>query len=345
MSVSNESEVAVRGAGLAIARLARQLEHGLESGRPVPCPVPHPRASPGRFDRIVVARRPPDGQSAEHHGRRRRSRRAWARRPVCGHGRSKADPPRPDGCRLRTLDDAEAQVNERLRAIAAFFEGVDPDAAVSTLREWHTSLDGYRQARREAKTKAAGSMTAAAPDQIGAFGADVSSPYVPIGVARALSRSARQHPARSQRLVAAPMLPIALAHKSIFALSLVASFLGLVVQVLIPNELRQAIDEGLVPGGDLLPFVSGDRRPRLHALRPELHLAALHAQGRLPDRVRPPEHHLRAPEPHVVPVLRPGAVRPADLARPTRTSARCRCTWRSRRPSWCSAASRCSRSR
>jgi hypothetical protein len=46
-------------------------------------------------------------------------------------------------------------VNQRLIAIAAFFEGVDPDGAISTLSEWHTSLDGFRQARREAKTKAA----------------------------------------------------------------------------------------------------------------------------------------------------------------------------------------------
>jgi ATP-binding cassette subfamily B protein len=98
-------------------------------------------------------------------------------------------------------------------------------------------------------------MTAAAPDRIGAFGADVSSPYVPIGVApRYPPPHANIRPDRSASWLRR-ILPVALAHKSIFALSLVASFLGLLVQVLIPNELRQAIDQGLGPGGDLLPFV------------------------------------------------------------------------------------------
>ena len=41
------------------------------------------------------------------------------------------------------------------------------------------------------------------------------------------------------------MLPIVLAHKGIFISSLVISFLGLVVQVQIPNEVGQAIDDAL----------------------------------------------------------------------------------------------------
>jgi ATP-binding cassette subfamily B protein len=40
-------------------------------------------------------------------------------------------------------------------------------------------------------------------------------------------------------------MPVAMAHKWAFIASLTAAFLGLVVQVLIPNEVRHAIDEGL----------------------------------------------------------------------------------------------------
>ena len=57
-----------------------------------------------------------------------------------------------------------------------------------------------------------------------------------------------------------------------------------------------------------------------------LHLAQQPLQGRLRHRVRPAQHPLRALHPDVLPLLRPGPVRAADLARPTRTSARCRCT-------------------
>jgi long-chain acyl-CoA synthetase len=155
MSVSNESAVAARGAGLAIARLARQLEHGLES---VDLSLAQYRilgllregstASSSLADHLTVS--PPsitavvDGLVA----------RGLVARSADTDDRRRIHLDLTDAG-LRTLDDAEAQVNERLLAIAAFFEGADPDAAVSTLREWHTSLDGYRQARREAKTKAA----------------------------------------------------------------------------------------------------------------------------------------------------------------------------------------------
>ena len=46
-----------------------------------------------------------------------------------------------------------------------------------------------------------------------------------------------------------------LAHKKIFILSLVASFLGLAVQVLIPAVMAQAIDKGLKKHGDLTYYV------------------------------------------------------------------------------------------
>jgi len=49
---------------------------------------------------------------------------------------------------------------------------------------------------------------------------------------------------------------VALSHKRIFTISLVASFVGLIAQVLIPNEVREAIDSGLTKGGDLNSFVA-----------------------------------------------------------------------------------------
>ena len=45
------------------------------------------------------------------------------------------------------------------------------------------------------------------------------------------------------------MMPIVLAHKGMFAFSLIASFLGLVVQVQIPNEVGQAIDRAWASKG------------------------------------------------------------------------------------------------
>ena len=86
------------------------------------------------------------------------------------------------------------------------------------------------------------------PDQ-GAFGDDFTSPFVPIGV------TARYPPPknniggdRSQSWLKRAM-PIVLAHKGIFISSLVISFIGLIFQVQIPNEVGQAIDDGLKKGG------------------------------------------------------------------------------------------------
>jgi long-chain acyl-CoA synthetase len=155
MSPSNESPTTVRGAGLAIARLARQLEHGLESVdlslaqyRILGLLAQGSSASSSLADHLTVS--PPsitavvDGlvarglvaRSADSDDRRRIHLELTQE----GH---------------RILVDAEAEVNARLLAIAAFFEGLEPDKAVAQLREWHTSLDGYRQARREVKSRAA----------------------------------------------------------------------------------------------------------------------------------------------------------------------------------------------
>ena len=69
-----------------------------------------------------------------------------------------------------------------------------------------------------------------------------------------------------------------------------------------------------------------DRRPGRGRRWCRVHLAAVPVQDGLRHRVRPAEHHLRAPDQDVVPLLRPGPVGAADLAGPTPTSARCRCT-------------------
>ena len=107
-------------------------------------------------------------------------------------------------------------------------------------------------------------MSATAPDRsglpagalssAGAFGVDRSSPFVPVGViARYPAPHANIRPAGGSWL--RRVLPVALSHRRIFALSLLASLVGLVVQVLIPNEVREAIDTGLAPGGTLMPYV------------------------------------------------------------------------------------------
>ncbi len=90
--------------------------------------------------------------------------------------------------------------------------------------------------------------------EMGAFGADVTSPFVPVGVTPEYPPP-RAHiaPKRDGDAVGEEgggkstswirrMLPIVLAHKWMFGFSLLASFIGLAVQVQIPNEVGQAID-------------------------------------------------------------------------------------------------------
>ena len=70
-------------------------------------------------------------------------------------------------------------------------------------------------------------------------------------------------------------MPVVLAHKWIFGFSLVASFLGLVVQVQIPNEVGQAIDAlGKTTGPSLEHFVVIIVVLAVHPLRAHVHVAA-----------------------------------------------------------------------
>jgi ATP-binding cassette subfamily B protein len=105
--------------------------------------------------------------------------------------------------------------------------------------------------------------------EMGAFGADVTSPFVPVGVTplyppprahiapgRPGDQGSEEGGAKSRSWIRR-MLPIVLAHKWMFGLSLLASFIGLVVQVQIPNEVGQAIDSlGKTSGQSLESFVS-----------------------------------------------------------------------------------------
>jgi ATP-binding cassette, subfamily B, bacterial len=93
--------------------------------------------------------------------------------------------------------------------------------------------------------------------EMGAFGADVSSPFVPVGVTpRYPPPRAHINPDRGGSWLKR-MVPIVLAHKWMFGLSLTASFLGLAVQVQIPNEVGQAIDAlGTRTGPTLEYFVT-----------------------------------------------------------------------------------------
>jgi ATP-binding cassette subfamily B protein len=78
-----------------------------------------------------------------------------------------------------------------------------------------------------------------------AFGDDVSSPYVPVGVTPRYPPPRRNiDPDRSKTWLRRVM-PIALAHKWIFGASLVISFIGLVFQVQIPKIVGEGIDDAI----------------------------------------------------------------------------------------------------
>jgi long-chain acyl-CoA synthetase len=151
---------AARGAGRAIARLAKHLEHGLA---PVDLSVPQyrvlallaggPAASSWLADRLTVS--PPsvtavvDGLVA----------RALVVRNPDPSDRRRLNLELTEAGR-RLLVAADDSVNERLAQIAAHLAGsaperkagTDPSDAVRDLEEWHDALDAYREERqREAK--------------------------------------------------------------------------------------------------------------------------------------------------------------------------------------------------
>ena len=66
--------------------------------------------------------------------------------------------------------------------------------------------------------------------------------------------------------------------------------------------------------GPAQPLRVVDRRAGAGRRGDRVHLPAVPLRDRLRDRVRPAQHHLRAPDPDVVPLLRPGPVGAAHLA-------------------------------
>ena len=94
--------------------------------------------------------------------------------------------------------------------------------------------------------------------EMGAFGADVTSPFVPVGVTPNYPPPRAHIGPDKRRLVdRSGCVPIVLAHKWMFGFSLLASFIGLAVQVQIPNEVGQAIDAlGKTTGQSLEYFVT-----------------------------------------------------------------------------------------
>ena len=89
-----------------------------------------------------------------------------------------------------------------------------------------------------------------------AFGDDVTSPYVPIGVVPKYPPPRRNIDPDTSKSWLKRALPIVAAHKKIFIASLVISFIGLFFQVEIPTVVGEAIDKGLKPGGTpLIDFV------------------------------------------------------------------------------------------
>ena len=117
-----------------------------------------------------------------------------------------------------------------------------------------------------------------------AFGDDVTSPFVPIGVTPHYPPPRRNiDPDRSKSWLKRA-LPIVLAHKRIFIASLIISFIGLFFQVEIPTVVGEAIDKGLKPNGTpLSPLRRDPRRSRPVPRCDDLLLAPV-----------PPQHRLRA---------------------------------------------------
>ncbi len=80
----------------------------------------------------------------------------------------------------------------------------------------------------------------------GAFGEDATSPFVPIGVTPRYPPPRANIDPDESRSWLRRVRPIVAAHKLIFFSSLVMAFAALVFQVQIPNQVGEAIDQGLV---------------------------------------------------------------------------------------------------
>ena len=141
------------------------------------------------------------------------------------------------------------------------------------------------------------------------------SPYEPLGVvARSGPPSARPSPERHS-VWWRRMLPLLLSDKPAFFGSLGAALLSLIAAILIPRVTMNAIDDALIARtSSLAPYVWILLGLAVFRRDPHLRLPHVALRHRVPARVRPAGHRVRAPHPDVVLVLRPCAVGSADLA-------------------------------
>ena len=111
------------------------------------------------------------------------------------------------------------------------------------------------------------------------------------------------------------MLPLLLSDKPAFFGSLGAALLSLIAAILIPRVTMNAIDDALIARtSSLAPVRLDPARARRVPRDPHLRLPHVALRHRVPARVRPAGHRVRAPHADVVLVLRPCAVGSADLA-------------------------------
>ena len=139
---------AARGAGRAIARLAKHLEHGLG---PVDLSVPQyrvlallaggPAASSWLADRLTVS---PPSVTAVVDGLVARDLVVRIPDPS---DRRRLNLELTEAGR-RILVAADDSVNERLTQIAAHLDNEGSAEAIADLEEWHDALDAYRDERR-----------------------------------------------------------------------------------------------------------------------------------------------------------------------------------------------------
>jgi long-chain acyl-CoA synthetase len=139
---------AARGAGRAIARLAKHLEHGLA---PVDLSLPQYRvlallaegsaASSSLADRLTVS---PPSITAVVDGLVARD--LVVRKPDPSDRRRLNLELTDDGRRL--LVEADDSVHARLDAIAAHLDRAESAHAVQRLEEWHDALDSFRDEKR-----------------------------------------------------------------------------------------------------------------------------------------------------------------------------------------------------
>ena len=213
------------------------------------------------------------------------------------------------------------------------------------LEEWHPrSTPTATSAKRSRRRGERRPMTMTSPNNGArrARSAPTSRRRSCRSASRRATRRRAQHRARPAAVRGcARVIPVLLAHKWIFVFSLVASFLGLAVQVQIPTSWREAIDDGLDDRhGDARrtssTIIVGARGVRFVA---QLHVAPLPARRRRTASSTTSGTSCTSTSAACRSRSTTGCSRASSSRGPTPTSARCRCSWRSRRSSSCSAAS------